>query len=71
MDKKKSKTVTFDMLNEISLYLFRHQNKKPFPEVQSKVALFFSQEGNDKFIEVYDDLNKTKDYIKALDTFKI
>jgi hypothetical protein len=71
MIKKEIKNVSFDTLHEMSLYLFRHQNQKSFDEIQTKVALFFSENGTQKFIEVYNEVQLTKNYIQALDTFKI
>jgi heterodisulfide reductase subunit C len=68
---KKIKAVTFDVLNEMSEYLFRHQNGKPYQEIQKKVANFLTDNGEKKFVEIYNDTQETKDYIKALDTFKI
>jgi LytS/YehU family sensor histidine kinase len=71
MINSKIKNVSFDSLNEVSNYLFRHQNEKTYNEIQSKVAMFFSENGERKFIEVYNEIYQTKNYIKALDTFKI
>jgi hypothetical protein len=67
----KAKAVTFDVLNEFSQYLFRHQNQKQYSEIQTKVADFLVTNGEKKFLEVYNEIQQTKDYIKALDTFKI
>jgi hypothetical protein len=71
MFNKKINNVSFESLNEMSMYLFRHQNQKSFDEIQTKVALFFSENGTQKFIEVYNEVQLTKNYIQALDTFKI
>ena len=66
-----AKAVTFDVLKEMAEYLFRHQNQKKYNEIQTKVADFLVTNGKKKFLEVYNEIKKTKDYIKALDTFKI
>lgn len=66
-----AKSVTFDVLKEMAEYLFRHQNQKKYNEIQTKVADFLVTNGKKKFLEVYNEIQKTKDYIKALDTFKI
>jgi|APGre2960657404_1045060.scaffolds.fasta_scaffold421622_2 heterodisulfide reductase subunit C len=66
-----AKAVTFDVLKEMAEYLFRHQNQKKYNEIQTKVADFLVTNGEKKFLEVYNEIQKTKDYIKALDTFKI
>jgi len=66
-----AKAVTFDVLKEMAEYLFRHQNQKKYNEIQTKVADFLVTNGKKKFLEVYNEIQKTKDYIKALDTFKI
>ena len=66
-----AKAVTFDVLKEMAEYLFRHQNQKKYNEIQTKVADFLVTNGEKKFFEVYNEIQKTKDYIKALDTFKI
>jgi heterodisulfide reductase subunit C len=66
-----AKAVTFDVLKEMAEYLFRHQNQKKYHEIQTKVADFLVTNGEKKFLEVYNEIQKTKDYIKALDTFKI
>ena len=63
--------VNFDALKQMSEYLFRHQNEKKYHEVQIKVADFLVTNGDKKFLETYNEIQKTKDYIKALDTFKI
>ena len=63
--------ITFEVLNEMSEYLFRHQNKKNYQEVRKKVADFLIENGEKKFIEVYNTIEETKDYIRALDIFKI
>lgn len=67
----KIKAVTFDVLNQMSEYLFRHQNEKKYNEIQTKVADFLVTNGEKRFLEVYNDIKKTNDYMKALDTFKI
>jgi hypothetical protein len=71
MAYKKTTSVTFYVLNEMSEYLFRHQNQKKYSEIQTKVADFLVANGEKKFLEIYNDCKITNDYIKALDTFKI
>jgi hypothetical protein len=71
MAYKKTNSVTFYVLNEMSEYLFRHQNKKKYSEIQTKVADFLVANGEKKFLEIYNNCKITNDYIKALDTFKI
>lgn len=71
MAYSKTTVVTFDVLNEMSEYLFQHQNKKTYQHVKTKVADFLVQNGEKRFLEVYNDTKKTNDYMKALDTFKI
>lgn len=71
MAYSKTTAVTFDVLNEMSEYLFQHQNQKTYQHVKTKVADFLVQNGEKRFLEVYNDTKKTNDYMKALDTFKI
>jgi hypothetical protein len=71
MAYKKTNSVTFYVLNEMSEYLFRHQNQKKYSEIQTKVADFLVANGEKKFLEIYNNCKITNDYIKALDTFKI
>lgn len=71
MAYSKTTAVTFDVLNEMSEYLFQHQNQKTYQHVKTKVADFLVQNGEKLFLEVYNDTKKTNDYMKALDTFKI
>ena len=71
MAYKKTNSVTFYVLNEMSEYLFRHQNQKKYSEIQTKVADFLVANGEKKFLEIYNNFKITNDYIKALDTFKI
>jgi hypothetical protein len=71
MAYKKTTSVTFYVLNEMSEYLFRHQNQKKYSEIQTKVADFLVANGEKKFLEAYNELQETKNHIKALDTFKI
>lgn len=71
MAYKKITSVTFDALSEMAEILFRNQNEKTYPQIQTKVADFLVVSGEKKFIEVYNETQETKNYIKALDTFKI
>lgn len=71
MKTKKITAVTFDILNEMSEYLFQHQNKVPFWEIKIKVADYLVKKGDKKFLEIYNETQITKNYIKALDTFNI
>ncbi len=67
----KTTTISFDMLSEVSEYLFKHQNQKKYSEIQTKVADFLVKNGTKKYLQIYNEIIKTNDYIKALDTFKI
>ena len=71
MAYKKITAVTFDALSEIAEILFRNQNQKTYSQIQTKVADFLINSGEKKFVEVYNETQETKNYIKALDTFKI
>jgi hypothetical protein len=71
MAYKKITAVTFDALSEIAEILFRNQNEKTYSQIQTKVADFLVNSGEKKFVEVYNETQETKNYIKALDTFKI
>jgi hypothetical protein len=71
MKTKKITAVTFEILNEMSEYLFQHQNQVPFSEIKIKVADYLVKKGDKKFLEIYNETQITKDYIKALDTFNI
>ena len=71
MAYKKITAVTFDALSEIEEILFRNQNEKTYSQIQTKVADFLVNSGEKKFVEVYNETQETKNYIKALDTFKI
>lgn len=71
MAYNKTTAVTFDVLNEISEYLFQHQNQKNYQYVKTRVADFLVENGEKRFLEVYNETKKTNDYMKALDTFKI
>jgi hypothetical protein len=70
-NNKTIKAVTFDALDEMAEYLFRHQNSKKYQEIQKKVANFLTDNGDKEFIKIYNETQETKDYNKALDTFKI
>jgi hypothetical protein len=71
MKTKKNTAVTFEILNEMSEYLFQHQNQVPFSEIKIKVADYLVKKGDKKFLEIYNETQITKNYIKALDTFNI
>jgi hypothetical protein len=71
MAYKKTTSVTFHVLNEMSEYIFQHQKQKKYSEIQTKVADFLVANGEKKFLEIYNNCKITNDYIKALDTFKI
>ena len=71
MKTKKNTAVTFEILNEMSEYLFKHQNQVPFSEIKIKVADYLVKKGDKKFLEIYNETQITKNYIKALDTFNI
>jgi hypothetical protein len=71
MAYKKITSLTFDVMQDMTNYLFQHQNKLNFHQVQVKVADFLVANGEKKFLEIYNNCKITNDYIKALDTFKI
>ena len=71
MAYKKITSVTFDALSEIAEILFKNQNQKTYSQIQTKVADFLINSGEKKFVEVYNETQETKNYIKALNTFKI
>jgi hypothetical protein len=71
MAYKKITAVTFDALSEIAEILFKNQNQKTYSQIQTKVADFLINSGEKKFVEVYNETQETKNYIKALNTFKI
>ena len=71
MAYKKITAVTFDTLSSMSELLFRNQNQKTYHQIQTKVADFLVNNGEKKFLEIYNNCKITNDYIKALDTFKI
>lgn len=71
MAYKKITVVTFDTLSSMSELLFRNQNQKTYNQIQTKVADFLVNNGEKNFLEAYNELQETKNYIKALDTFKI
>jgi hypothetical protein len=71
MAYKKITAVTFDALSEIAEILFKNQNQKTYSQIQTKVADFLVNSGEKKFVEVYNETQETKNYIKALNTFKI
>lgn len=68
---KEKSSVTFDMLKEMSEILFRNQNQKTYTQIQAEVSDFLVKNGNEKFLEIYNQTKLTNNYIKALDTFKI
>jgi hypothetical protein len=67
----KTTTISFDMLSEVSEYLFKHQNQKKYYEIETKVVDFLFKNGTKKFLQIYNKIIKTNDYIKALEIFKI
>lgn len=71
MAYKKITAVTFDVLSEMSEILFKNQKEKTYAQIQTKVADFLVSSGEKKFLEVYNETQETKNYIKALNTFKI
>jgi hypothetical protein len=71
MAYKKITAVTFDVLSQMSEYLFQNQNNVTYSEIQKKVADYLVTHGEKKFIEIFNETEKTKNYVKALDTFKI
>lgn len=71
MAYKKITVVTFDTLSSMSELLFINQNQKTYNQIQTKVADFLVNNGEKNFLEAYNELQETKNYIKALDTFKI
>ena len=68
---KTIKSATFESLDDMSEILFRKQNKLNYQDVQSKVADFLVEKGNQAFVDIYNETQKTKNYTKALDIFKI
>lgn len=71
MAYKKITAVTFDVLNQMSEYLCQNQNQKRYSEIQKKVADYLVTNGEKKFVDVFNYTMQTKDFVKALDTFKI
>ena len=71
MAYKKITAVTFDVLSQMSEYLYQNQNQKMYSEIQKSVADYLVTNGEKKFLEAFNYTMQTKDFIKALDTFKI
>lgn len=71
MAYKKITAVTFDVLSQMSEYLYQNQNQKRYSEIQKSVADYLVTNGEKKFIDVFNYTMQTNDFIKALDTFKI
>jgi hypothetical protein len=71
MAYKKITSLTFDVMQDMTNYLFQHQNKLNFHQVQVKVADYLVSNGEKKFLQIYNETQVTNHYIKALDTFKI
>lgn len=71
MAYKKITSINFDVMQDMTNYLFQHQNKLNFHQVQVKVADFLFANGEKKFLEIYNEIQVTNHHIKALDTFKI
>ena len=53
MAYKKITAVTFDVLNQMSEYLYQNQNQKQYSEIQKKVADYLVTNGEKKFVEVF------------------
>lgn len=68
---KTIKSVSFESLDDMSEILFRNQNTHNYQYIKSKVAEFLVDNGNKYFVEIYNETQKTKNYTKALDIFKI
>lgn len=73
MAYKKITAVTFDVLSQMSEYLYQNQNQnqKRYSEIQKSVADYLVTNGEKKFVDVFNYTMQTNDFIKALDTFKI
>lgn len=71
MAYKKITSVTFDVLSQMSEYLYQNQNQKSYSEIQKKVADYLVTNGEKKFVDIFNYTMQTKDFVKALDTFKI
>ncbi len=69
------KNVTFEALDNIANEIFeKSKSKKEYPTmdyVRKKIADYLITDGNKKFVQTYNELAVTKDYQKAINTFKI
>lgn len=71
MAYKKINSVSFDSLDEMTEILFSNQKSKSQEQIKLQIADFLMENGNKKFVEIYNEIQLTKDYKKALETFKI
>lgn len=71
MGYKKKTSLTLDLFNDMCEILFKNQNQKTYQQIKVKVTDFLTNFGDKKFLDVYNETQLTKNYKKALDTFKI
>lgn len=71
MAYNKINSVSFDSLDKMAEILFSNQKSKSQEQIKLQIADFLMENGNKKFVEIYNEIQLTKDYKKALETFKI
>jgi hypothetical protein len=68
---KPIKSVTFEALDNIANEIFLNNKSTNFETIRVKIANYLVTDGNKKFLEIYNELATTKNFNKAIQTFKI
>jgi hypothetical protein len=68
---KPIKSVTFEALDNIANEIFLNNKSTNFETIRVKIANYLVTDGNKKFVEIYNELATTKNFNKAIQTFKI
>lgn len=65
------KSLTLGAMEDLSVSLYENNNKIDVDNIRSKVVDYLVKNGNKKFVELYNDVAKNKNYKKAITTLKL
>lgn len=65
------KTPSFNAIDDLSDVLAKNNKDLSFEQIQKKVGTYLLFSGSKKFVELYNDVAKNKNYTKAFTTLNL
>lgn len=65
------KTPSFNAIDDLSDVLAKNNKDLSFEQIQKKVGTYLLLSGSKKFVELYNDVAKNKNYTKAFTTLNL